>query len=170
MALLADIVLLAALAAFVVSMLYGAASDLARFEIPNWTSLVGAGAFIPAVVAAGHAPEALLTALAVGLGCLVIGIVLFALGLFGGGDVKLLAAGAVWAGWDGLFAYLFLVAVVGGVLSLALLVFRRLPLAGRLRLVRWVERLHAREAGVPYGIAIAAGALLVLPHLALLGG
>ena len=67
-------------------------------------------------------------------------------------------------------AYLFVVAVMGGALSLALLVFRRVPLSGRLRSVRWVGRLHAREAGVPYGVAIAAGALMVLPHLSLLDG
>ena len=52
--------------------------------------------------------------------------------------------------------------IFGGALALLLLAYRRLP-AGALPLPDWAARLHATDEGMPYGIAIAAGALAVYP-------
>jgi prepilin peptidase CpaA len=46
----------------------------------------------------------------------------------------------------------------------ALLQFRMAPLPGWLARKEWVQRLHDKDAGVPYGIALAAAALTVYPH------
>lgn len=158
----AGLVAAAAVAVLVLVMLYGAASDFARFEIPNWVSIVAALAFLPAALGAGLGLAQIGVAIAVGFGCLVIGIVAFAFGLFGGGDVKLFAAGAVWAGWENLAPYVLVVAIVGGLLSLALLGFRRLPLPARLARVGWLKAQHGGGSAVPYGAAIAAGVILSL--------
>jgi prepilin peptidase CpaA len=49
-------------------------------------------------------------------------------------------------------------------LTLLLLQFRFLPLPPILARHEWVERLHRKNSGVPYGIALAAAALAVYPE------
>lgn len=168
MPVVAEVVLLAALAVYVGAMLWGALSDLASYEIPNGVSIAVAAAFAPAAVAAGLPLSEIALAVAVAAGCLVAGVVLFAVGLFGGGDVKLLSAGAMWAGNERVLDYLVVVALAGGALSLVLVAFRRLPLPARLRRAGWLRALHEPGAGVPYGLAIAAGAVALLPGLEVL--
>lgn len=165
-----EAILVLALAVFAGAMLIGAASDLYRYEIPNEASIAIVAAFLPAAFAAGLGFLDILVGLAIGFGCMIIGIGLFAINLFGGGDVKLLAAGAVWAGWEALPSYLFLVAISGGLLSLALILFRRLRLPNRLNGIGWIHAIHTPGNSVPYGVAIAAGALILLPRLPILAG
>ncbi len=162
---ISDAVLMLALAVFGGAMVIGAVSDLHRYEIPNQVSIAVAVAFVPAAWAGGLGLLDILAGIGIGVGCMVIGIGLFAINIFGGGDVKLLAAGAIWAGWEGLASYLFLVAVAGGILSLALIVFRRLRLPARLDGIAWINAIHTPGNSVPYGVAIAAGSLVLLPRL-----
>jgi prepilin peptidase CpaA len=91
---------------------------------------------------------------------------LFAAGVLGGGDVKLFAAGAVWAGID-LFGAYALVMALAGLLVVA-------AVAARVLLQRRAAPADGEADGsvplarqpVPYGIAIAAGAVFVLAHRA----
>ena len=154
-----------AVAVFFAAMLHGAATDLARYEISDWTSIAIVVAYPFATWAAGLGFIDCLIGAAVGALCLMVGIGLFALNMFGGGDVKLMAAGSIWAGWGGLPSYLFLIALAGGVLSLFLLIFRRLPLPRRLEAIGWIESVHKGGKNVPYGVAITFGALFLLPTL-----
>jgi prepilin peptidase CpaA len=85
------------------------------------------------------------------------------MGWIGGGDAKLAAATALWFGFDHLLPYLFYASLLGGALTLLLLSFRTLPLPQYLAAQQWVQRLHDKKSGVPYGIALAAAALLVYP-------
>src|SRR5262245_46503379 len=71
---------------------------------------------------------------------------------------------ALWHGFDNLFQYLVYTAVAGGTLATALSMLRSVPLPGMLLAQAWVVRLHRRDAGIRYGVALAAGALLVYPH------
>jgi prepilin peptidase CpaA len=89
--------------------------------------------------------------------------VFFARGWIGGGDAKLAAATALWFGFGHLLDYLLYASIFGGVLTLALLQFRNLPLPAVLTRQAWIKRLHDRAGGVPYGIALAAAALAVYP-------
>jgi prepilin peptidase CpaA len=59
------------------------------------------------------------------------------------------------------FAY---AAIFGGLLTLAILQFRKWPLPAALLSQEWVKRLHDRDTGVPYGIALAIGALMIYPE------
>src|SRR5713226_4973662 len=70
------------------------------------------------------------------------------------------------ARFEHLLPYLLLASVFGGLLTLALLQFRTAPLPPWLARQDWVERLHRRDGGVPYGIALAAAALAIYPHTA----
>ena len=148
----------------VMTMIYGAVSDLGRFMIPNWVPLLAAAAFFAAAWAAGLDVRQIAVSLGIGLSCLTVGIAAFALGVFGGGDIKLFAAGAIWTGWSAFAPYVMAVTVAGGILSLILLLFRRLPLGSRLARVDWVSALHRPTEPVPYGVAIATGTVVSLPR------
>jgi len=54
----------------------------------------------------------------------------------------------------------------GGVLTLVLIQFRKLPLPAPLARQPWILRLHETGGGIPYGIALAAAALAVYPKTA----
>jgi len=72
-----------------------------------------------------------------------VGAALFALGVWGGGDVKLCAALALLTGFSDLPRFLFVMAVAGGVVALAVLALRGRAAGGQ----------------VPYGLAIAAAGI-----------
>ena len=91
------------------------------------------------------------------------GFALFALGWIGGGDAKLAAAIALWVGLDHTPAFIGTSAVLGGLMTLALLTFRGAILPEAVMRHPWVQRLHGDKAGIPYGVALAAGALAVYP-------
>jgi prepilin peptidase CpaA len=97
---------------------------------------------------------------------LAIAFVFFARGWIGGGDAKLAAATALWLGWGHLYEYLLYASLLGGVLTLALLEFRKFALPSLLAGRAWLERLHQPDGGIPYGIALAAAALIVYPATA----
>jgi prepilin peptidase CpaA len=73
----------------------------------------------------------------------------FALGAMGGGDVKLVAAVALWLPFQAVAALLFIMSVAGGVLTLAMFVRHRI--AGR-----------SGQLEIPYGVAIAFGGLWLI--------
>jgi prepilin peptidase CpaA len=90
--------------------------------------------------------------------------VMFACGWIGGGDAKLAAATALWLGFDQLLTYFVWASLFGGALTYLVIRFRALPLPGYLSRQDWAWRLHRLDAGVPYGIALAASALMVYPE------
>lgn len=145
-------------------MAFAAVSDLFTMTISNRISLLLLAGFSVLAVFGGMSLHAISLHLAAGLVVLAVGFACFALGWIGGGDAKLAAATALWFGFDYLAVYLAYAAVAGGVLTLLLLQFRKLPLPGLLHSQAWLQRLHDRESGVPYGIALAIGALLIYPH------
>lgn len=90
---------------------------------------------------------------------LTLGTVLFSAGKIGGGDVKLFASTVFWFDLQGAAWLLLSVAIAGGVLAMLIIAVRS---------VGWSEGLQQRavilrrKAGIPYGVAIAAGALLTV--------
>jgi prepilin peptidase CpaA len=144
-------------------MAFAAASDLLTMSISNRVSLALSAAFLALALTCGFPLPTILWHLAAGLLVLAAGFGLFARGLVGGGDAKLAAAAALWLGLDRLFDYALVGALLGGVLTLGLLVFRFMPLPGWLARHESAVRLHQCDAGVPYGIALAAAALLIYP-------
>jgi len=141
-----------------------AVKDVTSYTIPNWISLALVAAFIPAALAAGLPLSQVGLHLAVGLGALTAGLVLFALRVIGGGDAKLMAAAALWLGWPALTTFIVATVLAGGALSLLILSLRA-PLVRPLVLSApaWFVRLAEPEEGVPYGVAIAVGALAAFP-------
>ncbi|MGR4863820.1 A24 family peptidase [Caulobacter sp. LARHSG274] len=129
-----------------------AASDVWSRKIPNWTVLGLMALFavaIPFSWLSSSWGAALLTAVV----ALAAGFVLYAGKILGAGDAKLLAAAALFAGPDHLLLLLVITTIAGGVLAVMALMAR--PYAEAFAL-SWRPRL---QPGVPYGVAIALGAL-----------
>ena len=145
-------------------MAFAASSDLFTMTISNRLSLALAGGFVLLTVFTGMSLAAIGMHLAAAAVVLVVAFGFFTQGWIGGGDAKLAAATALWFGFEHLMDYLLHAAIFGGVLTLLLLQFRKLPLPGPLARQPWIQRLHDKAGGVPYGIALAAAALLVYPH------
>jgi prepilin peptidase CpaA len=141
--------------------------DIASYTIPNRLSLALCAAFALFAVSSGLSGGAIGLHLAAGLVGLAAGFGMFAAGWIGGGDAKLFAATALWFGFSDLLAYTLIAAVVGGGLTLLLLMLRQVPLPAGLIGQPWIARLHHARSGIPYGAALAAGALIELPHAAI---
>jgi prepilin peptidase CpaA len=147
-------------------MAFAASSDLLTMTISNRISLILVGGFFALALVTGMNGNQLLWHIGAGLLVLSVTFVFFARGWIGGGDAKLAAATALWLGFDHLLPYLLYASILGGALTLLLLQFRNLPLPAMLIGHEWAERLHRKHGGVPYGIALAASALLVYPETA----
>lgn len=138
--------------------------DLVTMTIPNRISIFLVAAFFVMAPLVGLSLEQFLVHIATGFIMLSLGILMFARGWIGGGDAKIFAAASLWFGFGFLGEFALYSCVAGGVLTLALLVFRIVPLPPVLARERWIARLHHRQTGVPYGIAMAAAALMVYPQ------
>lgn len=139
-----------------------AAWDARSYRIPNAVCAGLAALFVVRAMAEG--PPFPLLPVIIATGVFAAGCVLFARGLLGGGDVKLLAAAVLWIPSSSVLAQISAVLISGGVLALMLLAARRivrrftaLADAGNL------PRVLRDHAPVPYGVAIAAGTLPYLP-------
>jgi prepilin peptidase CpaA len=144
-------------------MAFAASSDLFTMTISNRLSLLLTAGFFVLTLATGMSLAAVGMHLAAGALVLVISFGFFTQGWIGGGDAKLAAATALWFGFDHLLDYMIYASLFGGVLTLLLLQFRKLPLPNVLARQPWIQRLHDSGGGVPYGIALAAAALIVYP-------
>ena len=89
---------------------------------------------------------------------LAVGTFMFGRGWMGGGDIKLLAASALWFDLSSGWRLLVAIAIAGGVEALVVIGLRRLKWPDSLR--QRVLLLRRRE-GIPYGIAIALGVALM---------
>lgn len=145
-------------------MAYAAASDLLTMRISNRvTGLVVAG-FAIHVVASGMTLGDVLTHLVAGALTLAATFAMFARGWMGGGDAKLAAGTALWLGIEHVIEYAVVASLLGGVLTLAILYVRSYPLPKPVLRFPFVMHLHDVNTGIPYGIALASAALIVLPE------
>jgi prepilin peptidase CpaA len=149
---------------FPAMMAFAASSDLLTMTIANRVSLVLIAGFGLLVVLCGVSGADVLSHVGAAVAVLVVAFACFACGWIGGGDAKLAAATALWLGFGNLFNYLVYASLLGGALTLLIVQFRTMPLPRVLAGREWAERLHRQGAGVPYGVALAAAALLVYPQ------
>lgn len=138
---------------FAVALVDACLSDLRHFRIANRDSLAIAGAFALAAPAAGMDIQGGLIHAGAAVLVFAVATFLYTRGVWGGGDVKLVAAVALMTGFAGLSRFLMVMTLVGGGLAIVALVAKRWPacLPGG-----WGQRM-ASAGHVPYGIAIAAG-------------
>jgi prepilin peptidase CpaA len=145
-------------------MAFAASSDLLTMTISNRVSLLLITGFFVLAAASGMNPTEIGLHIAAGVIVLALSFTCFAMGWVGGGDAKVAAATALWFGFGHLLDYLVYASVFGGILTLLLLQFRQWPLPALFYNQGWLLRLHGKDTGIPYGIALALGALLIYPE------
>jgi prepilin peptidase CpaA len=155
---------IARLLLFPALMAFAAASDLFTMTISNRVSLALAAGFLALALLSGMGFYDILSHIGAGASVLAVAFVCFAIGWVGGGDAKIAAAAALWFGFGHLLNYLVYASLFGGALTLLLLQFRQWPLPYPLAGQAWLLRLHAKDSGIPYGIALAIGALTIYPE------
>jgi prepilin peptidase CpaA len=138
--------------------------DFATLRIPNLLTAALLGLFVAATLCA-PAPVAWLSHFAAGLVALGFGTVCFAARWMGAGDVKLFTVLALWTGLDALPEFGLVVGLLGAGVTLGVLLLRRPALELRLATLGILPASLKAGAGVPYGIAIALGGLIVTSPL-----
>jgi prepilin peptidase CpaA len=129
--------------------------DVMQRRLPNWLCLAVVLAGGVATTMLGGAGGLLSAAIHLVI-ALVVGMGLFRLGMVGGGDAKFYAATALWFGLAEAVRLLMSVTILGVVLLGAFIIFNRLSRAVK----KGQERAQGDFAKLPYGVAIAAGALV----------
>jgi prepilin peptidase CpaA len=159
-----DMIALLFFGVFPALMAFAAAYDLTTMTIPNKLTAAVALTFVVAVMLCRLPASEIAWHMGAGLLVLAVTFAMFSAGWMGGGDAKLAAGIALWLGFADLLDYLMLASILGGLMTLTLLIARRYPLPSMLARLPWALKLHAPETGIPYGIALAIAALAVLPH------
>jgi prepilin peptidase CpaA len=113
-----------AAAATVLLLLAAASSDIARYRIPNGVVYAIVAVFCVGV-AFNLSWSTIGWSVLAGVGMFLLGAGFFAFGLFGGGDVKLIAAMALWTGVADLPRFLLVMGIAGGLLSAVWIIKRR---------------------------------------------
>lgn len=154
----------AALLVFPILVIVAGVKDVTSYTIPNWISLALLASFPLAALALGMPLAALGLQAAVGVIALIAGMAMFAAGWIGGGDAKLFAAAGLWLGWPAILPYAAYTGIAGGALAVILLGLRSSPVRSFVPSgPAWFARLAQPGENVPYGLAIAIGALAAFP-------
>ena len=141
-------------------LIVAAIGDLRTRTIPNWLNAAIALTAIPFWFFSGVGFwPGVASQIAVAMIVFVIFAMAFRFGAMGGGDVKMIAAIALWLPMQAVLKLLVIMSLAGGVLTLAMLIRHR-----------WAKSATALE--IPYGVAIAVGGFWVLgePYLNQFGG
>ena len=158
-------------AVFPLCLAFAAVSDLLSMTIANRVSLILVASFAVIAPLTGMDWQTYGLHFAAMALVLAVTFALFAIGGMGGGDAKLLAATALWMGFGmPLATYVVVSAAFGGLLTLAILIFRNSPLsdyAGNNLLLR---NIADSSVGIPYGIGLALGGFGAFPSSPLAGG
>lgn len=143
---------------------FAAVNDLITMTIPNRVPAILLGSFLIVAPFTGMDWQTFAMSLLAGFVILAACFGFFAMNAMGGGDAKILAASAVWFGFNiSLTVFMLYVAFVGGLLTITILLIRSrsqeimavgLPIPDSL--------LVAKK--IPYGIAIAIAGLLTYPE------
>lgn len=152
---------------FLALLMWAAACDIARMEIPNRISVLLALSYPPIAYLAGAPLDQIGWHLLYGAAALAIGFIMFQLSIFGGGDAKVLAGSVVWTGLGALQPFLLVTCLAGGGLALLLILARRLLKPAPHR-PAFLNKLLDRNTGAPYAVAIAIGGIYAAPALPLL--
>lgn len=153
----------ALLAVMPIFTIIAALHDLTTMKIPNWISVVLIVGFFVAAPVLGLPLSVVGVSAGLAVAALVVGMGMFAVNWIGGGDAKLLAASVLWMGAAGALPFILYTALAGGGFCLLLLTARsHLPLLAQTG-PGWVMRLMQPKGDIPYGVAIAIGALLAYP-------
>lgn len=148
---------------FAAPLMAAACTDFWSMKIPNKVSLAMAAGFFLTLPLTWQGFPVFGDHLTIGLMFFLAGFVMFALGWFGGGDAKLMAAISLWFGWGDILPFILYTTIFGAFIGLFIMLSNNLiPI--RLRTSELGMRLFQGGDDMPYGLALAAGALFVWPN------
>jgi prepilin peptidase CpaA len=145
-------------------MVFAAVSDMLSMTIANRVSLVLVVTFAVVAPLTGMEWTAYGWHFAAAGLALSVTFGMFAVGGMGGGDAKLIAATSLWLGFNfNLLGYLVISSVIGGVLTVLILMYRKSPLADVTGQNMFLRHFADRKNGIPYGLALGLGGLFAYP-------
>ncbi|MGB3416746.1 MAG: prepilin peptidase [Mesorhizobium sp.] len=145
-------------------MVFAALSDMLSMTIANRVPLLLIAVFAVVAPMTGMEWSTYGMHFAAGAMVLCATFALFAIGGMGGGDAKLMAATALWMGFNiHLVEYLIVATVLGGLLTLGILLYRGSVLAMFTRYNQFLQHFADETNGIPYGIALGIGGLITYP-------
>ncbi len=155
--------------AFIIVVIFASAMFIAAFKdattmtIPNWISLALTASFFVVIPFVWPGWPDFGTHILVGLAFFLGGFAMFAFGWLGGGDAKLMAATGLWWQWADATVYVLNTTLIGAAIALGLIIGRKfIPV--RILTAPWAYKMFKDEKKMPYGLALAAGALITLPQ------
>lgn len=151
---------------FSILMMMAAIKDASIMKIPNYISIYTVLLFFLILPFAWTGLSDLSEHLLVGVSIFILGFIMFALGWVGGGDAKLFAATSLWWTWPDMIVYVGYTGIIGGVIAIFIVLGRQYSPVW-LSTSSWAYGLFKEEAKMPYGLALASGALLTLPQSAI---
>jgi prepilin peptidase CpaA len=146
-----DIVEKVVLVVGIVMFVVAAYGDVRTLRIPNLLVIAVAALGLIRLIVIGD-PTAALSTIGASVIVFIPALLLFWRGFLGGGDAKLITATALLVGYRDLYSFLVLMSLCGVLVSLAVLVTHR----------RAPESQPKARLAVPYGLAIAGGAIVSL--------
>lgn len=152
----------------VIALLVAAVSDIRTFRIPDSLSLLVVALFV-ASVTFGQSVDSLASHMASMGAAFLLGLVAFRYRIMAGGDVKLITAVSLWIGVKDLHILLTWIALAGGVQAVLVILVHHTKVRLEEGAIgeaskRNGSRLRSELSGqrLPYGVAIAAGAVCTL--------
>ena len=146
--------------------LMAALIDIETLTIPNWLNGWLAFLFVPTAIIAAPGWDIIGWHALIGAIAFAASVGLFFVGFYGGGDAKFIPAVMLWIGPAGALPFLVAMAMAGGVLTILIVIMRALVPKG-VTPGFGVATFEDRK-GIPYGVAIAAGAFYAAPMSPLL--
>ncbi len=146
---------------FTAAAVLAATSDFKRKTIPNGLVLTLLAGFLLLAPGSGWTQAEITGSLLAGSIVVFVGLTIHALGWAGAGDGKYAAVCTLWVGANQAFEFLFLTTVFGALMTMTLLGANRLgwsPLSPR------GHETGSRQITIPYGFALSAAALFVIPQ------
>ena len=154
---------------FVIILLACALYDLTSLRIPNYLNAMLIALFAVVVAARPNGVDLVGHGL-VFLGMLAFGAICFYRGYWGGGDVKLYAASALWMGPELIISFVVCVSILAGVFAVCLLAVRRLVAMLAVMDRSWLAartrpRVLAVGEGIPFAVPLSLSAILLMSQL-----
>lgn len=140
-----------------------ARSDIRGMIIPNVYSLIVVGLFFPAYIATCVVDAYMFSSVTVHAICVAVTFLvtfgMFAVGMIGGGDAKLISAYSFWFGGPVLVSFLFFMALAGAVLAAVTLLLKKMLIFKGAKEGSWVAKAQAGDGVIPYAVAILVGVI-----------
>ena len=148
---------------FPLLMILGGAGDVMTRRIPNSLVVGTAALFLPAALVTGMPLWIMSLHVATAAVLLVLGFGLFSFGVVGGGDAKMMAAAGLWLGFPCSILFITFSALAGGLLAAAMGLWFLVTMEGGMHSAWFDKAVAPLKPSVPYGFALAAGAILATP-------